>query len=56
LRLLELIKIFNGGEVDANLDSEFKVFAEYEDKIVTIDDLIVAMELEMSYWEHESDQ
>lgn len=56
LRLLELIKIFNGGEVDANLVSEFEAFAEYEDRIETIDELIEAMEEEMSYWEHESDQ
>lgn len=54
LRLLELIKIFNGGEVDANLESEFKAFAEYEEKIETIDELIEAMEEEMIYWEHES--
>ncbi|KJR47367.1 hypothetical protein UF75_2211 [Desulfosporosinus sp. I2] len=56
LRLLELIKIFNGGEVAVSLVSEFKAFAEYEEKIETIDELIEAMEVEMSYWELESDK
>ena len=56
LKLLELIKVFNGGEVDGNLENEFKAFAEYEDKIETIDELIEAMEEEMRYWEYESDE
>lgn len=50
LRLLELIKIFNGGEVSPMLEEEFEAFSYLGDyQIETIDDLIEAMEIELSY-------
>lgn len=52
LKLLELIKKYNGGEVSILMEDEFKVFADKSSyKIETIDDLIDAMKTEMSYWE-----
>lgn len=52
LKLLDLIKKYNGGEVSNMLEDEFKVFADKESySIETIDDLVEAMETEMSYWE-----
>ena len=53
LRLLELIKIYN--EADA-LHAEFEAFAGYDEPIETIEELIEAMEVEMSYWEPESEE
>lgn len=53
LRLLELIKAYNGGEVYPLLEEEFKAFADKSNfNIEDIDDLIEAMETEMSYWEY----
>ena len=52
LRLLELIKIYNGGEVSVLLEDEFKAFSYLGDyQIETINNLIEAMEVEMSYWD-----
>lgn len=52
LRLLELIKIYNGGELQGVLEEEFKVFADAKEyNIENIEDLVEAMETEMSYWE-----
>lgn len=50
LRLLELIEIYVEAGV---LREEFKAFAEYDgdEKIETIEDLVDAMEVEMSYWD-----
>ena len=46
--LLRLIKIYNKAGC---LEEEFKAFTGYEEPIVTIDELIEAMEEEMSCWE-----
>lgn len=52
LRLLELTKIFNGGEVSPMLEEEFEAFSYLGDyQIETIDDLIEAMETELSYFD-----
>jgi hypothetical protein len=51
LKLLGLIKKYNGGEISLLLEEEFKAFADYEEPIETIDSLIEAMEDEMTYWE-----
>jgi hypothetical protein len=52
LRLLELLKIYNGGKVSALLEDEFKAFSYTGDfQIETIADLVESMEIEMSYWE-----
>ncbi len=52
LRLLALLKIYNGGNVSTLMEDEFKVFADMSSyQIETIDDLVEAMETEMSYWE-----
>ncbi|MCO1599841.1 hypothetical protein [Desulfosporosinus nitroreducens] len=52
LRLLELINIYS--QAEGVLKSEFEAFAEYEEPIETVEDLISAMEEEMSYWEPEA--
>jgi len=44
---VELIEIYVSEDV---LREEFEAFAQYDSKIETIDDLIEAMEDEMSYW------
>lgn len=50
LRLLELIKIYDEKGV---LEDEFKYFAtDEESPLETVDDLIEAMESEMSYWDN----
>lgn len=52
LRLLVLLKTYNGGEVSTLMEDEFKAFADMSSyQIETIDDLIEAMEDEMGYWE-----
>jgi len=52
LKLLELIKIYNGGSVNIVLETEMQAFADTSDyQIETIDDLVEAMENEKSYWE-----
>lgn len=51
LKLLELIKIYNGGEVSPLLEEELKAFSGYDEPIETIDGLIEVMEVEASYWE-----
>lgn len=52
LRLLELLKIYNGGEVSTLLEDEFEAFSYINNfKIETIADLVECMEIEMSYWE-----
>ena len=53
LRLLELINIFN--QCDGCLEENFKVFASEDEPIETIEELIEAMESEMSYWEPEGE-
>ncbi|HUS88758.1 MAG TPA: hypothetical protein VMW91_05210 [Desulfosporosinus sp.] len=53
IRLLELIKIYtNAGALQA----EFEAFTGYEEPIETIDELISAMEDEMSCWETEGEE
>ena len=54
MRLLELINIFN--QCDGCLKANFEVFASEEEPIETIEDLIEAMESEMSYWEPEDSE
>ena len=52
LKLLKNIKIF----VEAGaLEAEFEAFTGYEEPIETIEELIEAMESEMSYWEPEGE-
>jgi len=51
-RLLELIKLFNSAGA---LEAEFEAFIGYEDPIETVDELIEAMEDEISYWEIEEE-
>lgn len=36
------------------MKAEFEAFTDYEEPIETIEDLITAMEEEMSYWEPEA--
>lgn len=49
LRLLELIEIYS--KEPGVLRAEFEAFADdKDDTIETIDDLVEAMESEMSYW------
>lgn len=49
LKLLELIKIYNGG-ISPWLEDTFEAFSYLGDyQIETIDDLIEAMEIELSY-------
>ncbi|MDQ7094193.1 hypothetical protein REC12_11390 [Desulfosporosinus sp. PR] len=52
LKLINLLKIFCDAG-DGNIETEFKAFSEYEEPIETIEQLIEAMEVEMSYWEME---
>jgi len=48
LRLAELIEAYLSAGV---LMEEFTAFTQYDNEIITIDDLIEAMEDEMSYWD-----
>ncbi|SPF51161.1 conserved hypothetical protein [Candidatus Desulfosporosinus infrequens] len=50
IKLSKLIKIFNEARAT---ESEFEAFTGYEEPIETIEQLIEAMESEMSYWETE---
>ena len=51
IRLIGLLKIYNGGKLDFVLERELKVFADSKYyNITTIKELINAMEEEMSYW------
>lgn len=53
LRLIDLLKIYNGGSISQLLEDELKVFADYDSyQLETIHDLVEAMESEMSYWEN----
>lgn len=55
LELLELIKIFNGGDINRYFQECMEVFADYHNgyKIETISDLGDAMKEDMSNWEAE---
>lgn len=51
IRLLELLKIFNGGEISKLIEDEFIAFSFTNDwEIETIGDLVDALEVEMSYF------
>lgn len=51
VELLQLIKLLNENEANPLLVDEFFAFADYDEKIETIDDLIEVIRTEISYWE-----
>lgn len=51
IELLRLIKLLNENEANPLLVDEFFAFAEYDEKIETIDDLIEVIRTEISYWD-----
>jgi len=51
IELLQLIKLLNENESNPLLVDEFFAFADYDEKIETIDDLIEVIKTEISYWD-----
>jgi hypothetical protein len=51
IKLLQLIKLLNENQANPLLVDEFFAFADYDEKIETINDLIEAIETEISYWD-----
>jgi hypothetical protein len=51
IELLRLIKLLNENEANPLLIDEFFAFADYDEKIETIDDLIEVIRTEIGYWD-----
>jgi hypothetical protein len=51
VELLQLIKLLNENEVNPLLVDEFFAFADYDEKIETVDDLIEVIRTEIGYWD-----
>jgi hypothetical protein len=51
IELLQLIKLLNENQANQLLIDEFFAFADYDEKIETIDDLIEVIKTEISYWD-----
>jgi hypothetical protein len=51
IELLQLIKLLNDNQANPLLIDEFFAFADYDEKIETIDDLIKVIKTEISYWD-----
>jgi hypothetical protein len=51
VELLQLIKLLNENEANPLLVDEFFAFADYDEKIETIDELIEVIKTEISYWD-----
>jgi hypothetical protein len=51
IELLQLIKLLNENEANPLLIDEFFAFADYDEKIETIDELIEVIRTEIGYWD-----
>ena len=51
IELLQLIKLLNENQANPLLVDEFFAFADNDEKIETIDDLIEVIRTEISYWD-----